>query len=240
MMMQTMTFSAALLAGFMASGHCLGMCGPMTALAAAPGKNATGRRALAYNAGRLASYSFIGAAFGYLGFALGDAAGIARWSVVLRVALGAVMLLIGLQLLRRRGGASAFERFGTRIWARLAPLTRHLNPAGRSVDLFAMGLLWGWLPCGMVYSMLAVAAVSGSASSGAGVMLAFGLGTLPALLGLSLAGSRLRLLRSLKSRRALGLGMILAGIWMAAMPLYATLGEQDDGTHAPHQHMHHH
>ncbi|MFK7886151.1 MAG: sulfite exporter TauE/SafE family protein [Gammaproteobacteria bacterium] len=239
MMMQTMTFSAALLAGFMASGHCLGMCGPMTALAAAPGHTATGMRALAYNSGRLVSYSIIGAVFGYLGFALGDAAGVARWSVILRIALGVVMLLIGLQLLRRRGGASVFERLGMRIWARLAPLTRHLNPAGRTVDLFAMGLLWGWLPCGMVYSMLAVAAVSGSAVHGASVMLAFGLGTLPALLGLSLAGTRLHVLRSLHSRRALGLGLILAGLWMAAMPLYSTLGAAEDGAHA-HHHMHHH
>ncbi len=240
MMMETMTASAALLAGFMASGHCLGMCGPMTALAAAPGHKATGLRALVYNGGRLLSYAFVGAVFGYLGFALGDATGIARWSLILRVALGVVMLMIGLQLLRRRGGASAFERAGARVWSRLAPLTRHLNPADSTRDLFAMGLLWGWLPCGMVYSMLAVAAVSGSALSGAVIMLAFGLGTLPALLGLSLAGTRLQILRSLKSRRALGFGLIVAGVWMSAMPLYSGVSSSDHSAHSHHQHMHHH
>lgn len=238
-MLQTMTFSAAFLAGLMASGHCLGMCGPMTALAAAPGRRASGLRALAYNAGRLSSYTLVGAIFGYLGFALGDAAGIARWSLFLRVALGAGMLLIGLQLFGRRGSALFFERAGARLWARIAPLTRHLKHGERTADLFAMGLLWGWLPCGMVYSMLAVAAVSGSAAHGAGIMLAFGLGTLPALLGLSFAGSKLHLLRGLRSRKALGFGLIVAGAWMAAMPLYAALSNADDARHSHHQ-MHHH
>lgn len=238
-MSQSMTLSGALLAGFIASGHCLGMCGPMTALAASPGRKASGLRALAYNAGRLSSYAMVGAIVGYLGFALGDAAGIAHWSLVLRVALGAVMLLIGLQMLRRRGGALLFERAGARLWARIAPLTRHLKHGERTADLFAMGLLWGWLPCGMVYSMLAVAAVSGSAEHGAGVMLAFGLGTLPALIGLSFAGSRLRLLRGLQSRRALGFGLIVAGVWLAAMPLYSALSTDDDAGHS-HHHMHHH
>lgn len=239
MMMQSMTYSAALLAGFMASGHCLGMCGPMTALAATKEHRSSGLRAVVYNAGRLLSYAFVGAVFGYLGFALGDAAGIARWSQILRLALGVVMLVIGLQLLRRRGGASAFERAGARIWSRLAPLTRHLNPAENTRDLFAMGLLWGWLPCGMVYSMLAVAAVSGNAWNGAAIMVAFGLGTLPALLGLSLAGTKLQLLRSLQSRRALGFGLIVAGVWMAAMPLYSSLSASDHGAHGR-PHMHHH
>lgn len=235
-MNETVTFTAALFAGFMASGHCLGMCGPMTALAASrPGQPRIARAAL-YNAGRLLSYALIGGLFGGLGYALGSAAGIAKWALILRVGLGAVLLLIGARMLLQRAGPSAFERIGARAWRRLAPLTSRLDPARRTRDLFVMGLLWGWLPCGIVYSMLAVAALSGGAVAGAGTMLAFGIGTLPSMLGLSLVGTGLGFLRRPAARRGLGAVLMLSGIWMAAMPLYHALPAGDGGAPMRHEH----
>lgn len=237
-MSATVTASAALLAGFMASGHCVGMCGPMAALGASGLQQNRIRRAVAYNVARLLSYVTVGALFGGLGLVLGSAAGIATWSYFLRVALGAIMLMIGLRLLLARRGTSAFERAGGAVWRRLAPLTQHLDPANRTRDLFALGFLWGFLPCGMVYSMLAVAALSGSAVNGAFTMLAFGVGTLPSMIGLSLAGVRLGALRSQKATRALGAALMLSGLWMAAMPLYHGL-PTDGGNHQHHAHHGH-
>ncbi len=232
--MNSLPIVTALATGFMASGHCLGMCGPISALGGAQPGQPRVQRAVTYNAGRLLSYTFIGAGFGALGHALGSAASIAQWGLVMRVALGAVLLLIGLRLMLQRKKATAIERVGARIWKKLAPLTQHINPTGRTRDLFALGLLWGWLPCGMVYSMLAVAAVSGSAASGAGTMLAFGIGTLPAMLGLSLAGARLHHLRRPAAQRVLGGVLIASGLWIAAMPIYHALPTSDHGGHAHH------
>ena len=83
------------------------------------------------------------------------------------------------------------ERAGQGLWRRIQPLTRRFLPVRRAAQAFPLGLLWGWLPCGMVYSALAVALTSGSAWHGAGLMLAFGLGTLPTLLLASLMAARL-------------------------------------------------
>jgi hypothetical protein len=235
-MNETVTLTAALFAGVMASGHCLGMCGPMTALAASRPGQPRATRAVLYNAGRLLSYALIGALFGGLGYAVGSAAGIAQWALVLRVGLGAVLLTIGARMLFQRRGASAFERVGARLWRRLAPLTGRLDPANRTRDLFAMGLLWGWLPCGIVYSMLAVAALSGGALPGAATMLAFGIGTLPSMLGLSLLGTGLGFLRTSTARRGLGAVLMLSGIWMAAMPLSHALSMKDAGAGMHHEH----
>ncbi len=235
-MSATLAIGAALATGFMASGHCVGMCGPMAALGVAQSQQHRVRRAAVYNAARLLSYATVGTAFGALGLALGSATDMAMWSFYLRVALGAVMLLIGLRLLLARRGASVFERAGGVLWRRIAPLTRHLDPARRTRDLFVLGLLWGYLPCGMVYSMLAVAALSGTAAGGAATMLAFGVGTLPAMLGLSLAGSRLAFLRQPGAARGLGAVLVLSGLWMAALPLYHGLPAGGADPHAHHAH----
>lgn len=240
-MMETVTLTAAALAGLMASGHCLGMCGPMTALAASRPDQPRATRAVLYNAGRLLSYALIGALFGGLGYSLGSAAGIAKWALVLRVGLGAVLLVIGTRMLLQRGGASAFEKMGARLWRKLAPLTRGLDPANRTRDLFFMGLLWGWLPCGIVYSMLAVAALSGGTVQGAATMLAFGIGTLPSMLGLSLLGTGLGFLRTSAARRGLGAVLMISGVWMAAMPLSHTLSMNNTDADMHHEHsMGHH
>ena len=196
---------------------------------------------MTYNVARLVSYSALGAAFGGLGYALGSAAQIAQWSLILRVGLGLVMLAIGLRLLLARRGVSAFERAGGVLWRRLAPLVLRLDPRHRSLDRIALGLIWGFLPCGMVYSMLAVAALSGSATSGAATMFAFGMGTLPAMAGLSLSGLGLGFLRAPRARRGLGAALMLSGLWMAALPLYHALpGNSDSGHDHHHPHQAHH
>jgi sulfite exporter TauE/SafE len=230
---EPVTLGAALIAGLLGSGHCVGMCGPLAAVAGASGNGHAVRHALVYNTARIISYCAIGALFGGLGYAIGSAADIARWSQIIRIAMSAVLLLIGLQLLLPRTRFNPFERVGARFWQRIAPFARRLKPGERTSHLFALGLLWGWLPCGLVYSLLALAAVSGSAASGAATMAAFGVGTLPAMIGIGISGRGLAALRRPAMRKVLGVALIVSGIWVAAMPASRLLAPDamHHGTH---------
>ncbi|MDH5580221.1 MAG: sulfite exporter TauE/SafE family protein, partial [Betaproteobacteria bacterium] len=107
-----------------------------------------------------------------------------------------------------------------RLWRSLQPLTGRALLLPVQLRFAALGALWGFLPCGLVYSALAVAATSGSAAGGALIMLAFGLGTLPAMVAATLLGTALlRRLSGAKTRTVAGLLMLLFAAWTAAGPL---------------------
>jgi len=125
-----------------------------------------------------------------------------------------MLVALGLFLMDAWRGLASIEQAGQALWRQLSPLLRRVNgfDAG-GARMFALGALWGWLPCGMVYSVLVTAMLSGSALGGAGVMLAFGLGTLPMLVALGLAGSRLRALMARRAVRvACGIAILAFGI----------------------------
>ena len=131
-----------------------------------------------------------------------------------------MLALLGLHLMDAWRGLARLEQGGQLLWRHVAPVLRRLRPMDGPGHMLAAGVLWGWLPCGMVYSVLVTAMLSGSAPGGALVMLAFGLGTLPMLLGLGLLGARLRAsLRRREVRLACGalvLGFGLLGLARAA------------------------
>jgi sulfite exporter TauE/SafE len=135
-----------------------------------------------------------------------------------------MLAMLGLYLMDAWRGLARLEQGGQLVWRHVQPLLRHVRPAhGKGFGpgrMLAAGVLWGWLPCGMVYSVLVTAMLSGSAAGGALVMLAFGLGTLPMLLGLGLLGTRLRACLRLRGVRiacgALVLGFGLLGLARAA------------------------
>src|SRR3569832_1659169 len=102
-----------------------------------------------------------------------------------------MLIALGLYLMDAWRGLSRVEAAGHYLWRRIQPLMKVLLPMDRSWKSLALGGLWGWVPCGMVYCVLLTAMLSGSALAGAGVMLAFGLGTLPMLLGMGLLGARM-------------------------------------------------
>lgn len=211
---------AGLAMGFLGSSHCIGMCGGIAgALSAAPSATpAAGalRRSLANNAGRLASYSTAGALAGGFGAAFAGLGG-ANGMLVLR---GVAALLIVAAGLHVAGWSSALlnvEKLGGGLWRRIAPVARRARQSDSLGAALLFGALWGWLPCGLVYSALVVAAASGSAASGALVMAGFGLGTLPATMALGVFAARGRnLLRSPSARRAAGLAVIVFGVWTFA------------------------
>src|SRR5450830_275058 len=195
--------------GLAGSVHCIGMCGgivgalsisggapaaptrPVIAIAVArPALQANVLRVLAYNCGRIASYMLAGALAGSLA-----GAGMLHMAS-LQVAgywLANLMLVaLGLYLMDAWRGLAHLEAAGNIVWRRVRPLLKPLMPMDTAFKALAVGGLWGWVPCGMVYSALLTAMLQGSALQGAAAMAAFGLGTLPMLLGMGLLGTRLR------------------------------------------------
>jgi sulfite exporter TauE/SafE len=191
--------------GLAGSVHCVGMCGGIAgALSGASAPRArsipiialhTGtstRNIAAYNAGRIGSYMLAGAIAGGLAGGAASLARVTAWQTAGYWLANLMLVALGLYLMDAWHGLVRLEAAGNALWRRLLPLLKPLLPADTPFKMLGMGALWGWVPCGMVYSVLLTAALSGSASSGAAVMLAFGLGTLPMLLTLGLLGARVR------------------------------------------------
>jgi sulfite exporter TauE/SafE len=170
--------------GFLGGVHCLGMCGSIVGILTAqlPSGKSKWPFHLAYNSGRVASYTLAGALAG----ALGQAGMLLRDQVPVQhllFALSSLMLIaLGLYLAGIWGAVRRIETMGRVLWQRIQPLTRGLFPVKTPSRAFLLGTLWGWMPCGLVYSVLITALATGEAQHGALVMLAFGLGTLPNLL----------------------------------------------------------
>ena len=189
--MSESAYLALLLVGFLGSPHCIGMCGGIVGALSA-GEGARLPLHLAYNLGRIISYGLAGIVAGALGEASLILAGPAPLRILLMVLANLMLVALGVYLMGMTQILSFTERFGQRLWRHLQPLTQRYLPARTVAQAFPLGMLWGWLPCGMVYSALVTAMSSGSALQGAGMMLAFGLGTLPTLLLTGLLAIRLK------------------------------------------------
>jgi sulfite exporter TauE/SafE len=235
----TLSFAAALLAGLAASGHCLGMCGGIAGALAMRRPDATfGAKvghALAYNLSRVASYAFAGALAGLLGRTLLKAVDVAPLSLALRVLAGLVMLAAAGRLLFGWRLLDPLEAAGARAWRRITPWAGRRSRQGGIAGAVGLGLAWGWLPCGMTYSMLLLAATTASAVTGAGVMLAFGLGTLPSMVTATVAFERVA--RTLSARATLrnvaGVLLFGFGLWTAGNALHHA-SARHPGAHSGH------
>ena len=189
--MSESSYLALFLVGFLGSPHCIGMCGGIVGALSA-GEGARLPLHLAYNLGRIISYGLAGIVAGALGEASLILAGPAPLRILLMVLANLMLVALGVYLMGMTQILSFTERFGQRLWRHLQPLTQRYLPARTVAQAFPLGMLWGWLPCGMVYSALVAAMSSGSALQGAGMLLAFGLGTLPTLLLTGLLAIRLK------------------------------------------------
>ncbi|KXU38825.1 cytochrome biogenesis protein [Ventosimonas gracilis] len=210
---------AALALGLLGGGHCLGMCGGlMGAFSLGIGAKQKSRRLrllLACNLGRALSYSAAGLLLGLLGGALANSPAL----LALRLLAALLLIGMGLYLAGWWSFLPSIERLGAGLWQGIAPLTRRLLPISSVPRALLLGALWGWLPCGLVYSTLLWSASQGSAGKSALLMLAFALGTWPVLLVTGLAAQRLTaLLRRAGIRRASGLLIILFGLWSLPGP----------------------
>ncbi len=199
--------------GLLGGVHCIGMCGGIVTAFSTVSKSTsrfpvvvstvhgTGFKhdtvndtlhVMAYNLGRLSSYAGAGAIAGGI---VGGAQSLTGLSAIqfggYWLANG-MLVVLGLYLMGIWQGLTQLERAGQIIWRQIQPLTKSLLPMDSLLKALALGSVWGWLPCGMVYSVLLTALLSGSAWSGATVMLVFGIGTLPALLTMGLLSNRLQ------------------------------------------------
>ena len=218
--------TTALLAGLFGSAHCLGMCGGISGLFALHSSVRGLRRqlpmALVYNAGRLVSYTVLGTAVAALGARIGSLAPALAGPV--RLVAGAVIILIGLQIAFNVRALGFLERMGSVAWSRISPLAGRLFPVNSLPRALGLGLLWGLLPCGLVYSVLLVAATSTRAADGALIMLAFGIGTAPAMLLTGLGAARLaQLMQDRRTRLGAGLLIVMLGILTLVMPITVLL-----------------
>lgn len=221
------TYPAAFLVGLLGGVHCVGMCGGIVGaftlglperLRASPA--AMLPFMLSYNAGRVASYTVAGALVGGIGSLATHLIEIHAAQRALQIAAGLFMLALGLYLGQWWLGLARVEQAGHMLWSRIQPLGRRLLPVQTPSQALLLGMLWGWLPCGLVYSVLIWAVAAGSAQQGALLMLSFGLGTLPALLAMGTAYVWLaRLVRMPWVRRLAGGLVILLGL----QALYAAL-----------------
>ena len=208
-------FVAVFLIGLLGGTHCLAMCGGIVGAltVSAPGAPPNWGLTLAYNVGRIGGYAIAGAAIGgigSMGLLLNDALPL---QMGLYVAANLMLLALGVYLCGFTGALAPLERLGQRLWRRIQPLTRRFLPARSPIQVLPLGLLWGFLPCGMVYSALALALLTGSAARGAALMLAFGLGTLPNLLAATWLLARFsRILRGRALRLAAGFIVIAFGV----------------------------
>lgn len=224
------------LAGLLGSGHCLGMCGGIAgALGAYPGAQPAWLRALGFNLGRILGYAALGALAGALSAAAGHLllpAGGLRW---LRLLAALLLILLGLQLLSQRPLLAPLERLGARLWRRLAPLSRRSLRIPGTLGRLCVGLLWALLPCGLVYTALAAALTTANPLHGAATMFAFGLGTLPLMLGATAGGNAItRLLRRTPVRRAAGALILLGGLWTGWVTLQGMTAHSHPGQATTH------
>jgi len=241
-----LSLGAAFVAGLAGSGHCLGMCGGIAGALAMRRPQATfGTKlglALAYNLSRITSYAIAGALAGLLGRTLLAAADVKPLSIAFRVVAGAIMIAAAAQLLFGWRLLGPLEAAGSGLWRRIAPWAGRQGQAGGLGGAIGLGLAWGWLPCGMTYSMLLLAATTASVPLGAAVMLVFGLGTLPSMVTATVAFERMARLLSSRAtlRNAAGALLLAFGLYTAGSALAKLRPAPPQAEQAEHhEHMHH-
>jgi sulfite exporter TauE/SafE len=231
--MDPAVWTAAFLAGLLGSGHCFGMCGGIAGSLGAlsgTGTRSAALPALQFNLGRLLGYALLGALAGGIIGAAGEIMALKPLGKWLRALTALMVALIGLRFLLDWRGLDLIEKGGAGLWRRVMPIAVKISQRHDWIGRLGLGLCWGFLPCGLVYTVLMTAASTGSSLGGATAMLAFGTGTLPAMLGLTLAAPALNVfLADHFVRRIVGFSLLLLAGWMF-MTLLAGAG----GGHAHH------
>jgi uncharacterized protein len=228
---------SAFIIGLLGSGHCIAMCGGITTMltsainkpnsygdiASITTKNNNASKSyskrsllLSYHLGRIFSYSLIGAIVGFTGSLAAKNLGLPL--TFLRFLAAIFLILLGLYLGQWLMWLNRVEALGKYLWKYLSPLAKHVIPVNSPKKALGLGALWGWLPCGLIYSTLTWSLASGSALTGASIMLCFGLGTVPALITLSLGINSVKnLLTNDNFRKTMAMSLIIYGCYSLIM-----------------------
>ena len=226
--------------GLLGSGHCFGMCGGIAAglgsisvhTEGAEGTKPRAISALLFNFGRILSYAALGFISAWILSRVGKVLNVPQWSMILRLLTALMIFLIGLQFLFNWQTLAGIERAGAKVWKYILPLAVRASSLPGGTGRLLLGLCWGLLPCGLVYSVLLTASAANSSVSGALVMLVFGVGTLPSMLGMSLAAPALAAMLSDKwTRKLMGAALILLAVLSVSLMLIHMQGKK------AHQHV---
>jgi len=209
-------YFSAFLIGILGSGHCLGMCGGITSMLTSSIPNQISqpksRLVFSYNFGRIFSYTVIGAIVGFTGSIAAKQIGMPL--AILRIIAALFLIFLGLYIGKWLMWLSQIEKVGKNFWRLISPFAKHFIPVDTSLKALGLGALWGWLPCGLVYSMLTWSLASGNAINGALIMTFFGLGTLPSLLIMSYGAIKIKtLINHIVFRKTIALSLILYGMY---------------------------
>lgn len=224
-MNEPLSLLTAFLLGFMGSVHCMGMCGGIVgALSLSTGKQQIHPKPinpfliqLGYHFGRILTYALLGLIAGAAGLWLASTHDYA--GLILRSLSGVMLILMGVYLFGLTQSLTWLERLGATLWQKLQPLTQHLLPVTTYSHAFKLGLIWGFLPCGLIYSTLSWAIVSANPLQSAGLMICFGFGTLPALFTFALFTEKLnQFKRHIIVRISLSIAIIGFGTWTLIAP----------------------
>ena len=207
--------------GLLGSAHCIGMCGGITSALSLSlqgrSRTQTTWLMLSYHLGRISSYALAGLLLGLVGWYLGDSSRIMQ--LTMRYIAAGMLIAMGLYISGWWLGLAAFEKIGGHLWKHIQPRANRLLPIKKTTNALSLGALWGWLPCGMVYSTLTWSASQGQAIQSALLMACFGLGTLPSVFLTGLFAQQLRtVIQSKITRNIAGIMMILFGLWTLPGP----------------------
>ncbi len=219
-----LTLGAALLSGLLGGAHCAAMCGGIATGFSAMSPRGGWLPALEANLGRVGGYAFAGAIAGGIGDGIVRVARM-DWLVLgLRTLVGIVLIVVALRLLDRSGRLNFLSRPAVGVWPLLRPLQKRLIPADTHFKRIGLGVLWGWLPCGLSSTLLVAAWLQASALNGALTMAAFGFGTLAVMLPLTWSGARLGRWLQLPGRRTVVAAIVLlAGVLTVIAPWLMTV-----------------
>ncbi len=228
----TTSYFVAFVMGLFSSLHCIGMCGSIIGtltLSLKPeirnSKLSLLPYVLNYNLGRITSYTLAGLIIGSAGTLLSIPLGLDQGYRVLQLLSASIMMGAGLYIAGWFPRFAYIEKIGSRLWKQLEPYGRRLIPVSSRTQAYLFGMIWGWLPCGLVYAALALAATSGDIVRSGMTMLAFGLGTLPSVMGVGIMTEVLtKLSRMERAKQAIGLFLVLIALaavfpWLNPMRL---------------------
>ena len=225
-MENTLQLSTAFIIGLLGGTHCIGMCGGITgalSMAIPTGEGYKQRlllSLLSYNAGRISSYAMAGLLIGSFGWLLADQNATVFYT--LRILAAVMLILMGVYIAGWGNGLIIIEKTGGILWKRLQPMSKKILPVKNLKGALFLGVLWGWLPCGLVYSTLIWSSTATSPLTSAALMAAFGLGTLPAILTTGLLAERTSvLLKNSRFKAFSGTLLIIYGLW--TFPFIQTL-----------------
>jgi uncharacterized protein len=222
-------YISAFFVGLLGGVHCVGMCGGIVGALSLGGQRTPSDSwdrvllfQLAYNLGRIGSYTLAGILVGGLGWLAANMIALHQAQQVLAVIAGLFMILLGFYLAGWWRGLARIEQAGSVLWRKIEPLGRKMIPVRSPLQALALGMIWGWLPCGLVYSVLIWAIASGGPLEGGLLLLSFGLGTLLNLLLMGVFAARLARFVSNPVVRSIAGGLV---ILVGCLTLYrATAG----------------